>query len=579
MSGFLSLGGMLLGIADPSTAGSLDLFALLMGLFGGLALFLMGMGQMSDSLKAVAGERMRSVLSKLTSNRLMGVLTGTFVTAIIQSSSVTTVLVVGFISAGLMSLSQSIGIILGANIGTTITAQIIAFKVTKYALLLVAVGFGLSIVPKRERLRYQGTVLMGLGLIFLGMGVMGEAMAPLRTYQPFLDLMTHMESPLVGILVATAFTALVQSSSATTGIVIVLAGQGLLTLPAGIALIFGANIGTCVTAVLASVGRPREAVRAATVHVIFKIIGVMIWLPFIDQLVDIVIWMSPAAEHLEGATRLATEAPRQIANAHTVFNVANTVLFLPFSTQFARLVQWMVPERPLREEEEIIVKYLDSELLGTPSLALDRARLEMLRLGERVRQMLTDSLRAVLSGSRSELEGVAKQDDAVDQLHGKIITYLGQIGQTKLTEKQTDELIKLMAANNDLEAIGDIIETNLVALGLRRVANDVVVSEPTRQVIETFHREVVNAYEAAMTAVSEKSERSAAIVVGMKQQINDIVAMAEAHEAQRLVADSPKRLEAYTFEMDVIENLKRIYYFCKRIARSTQGQEPTSTVQ
>ncbi|MES9888733.1 MAG: Na/Pi symporter, partial [Candidatus Sedimenticola sp. 6PFRAG1] len=207
-----------------------------MKLFGGLALFLFGMEQMAESLKAVAGDRMKKILAKLTANRMMGAITGAFVTAIIQSSSVTTVLVVGFISAGLMSLSQSVGIIMGANIGTTITAQIVAFKVTKAALLMIGVGFSMLFISKNDRIKQYGTMLMGLGLVFYGMSVMSDAMRPLRSYQPFLDLMVQMENPLIGIMVAAAFTGLIQSSSATTGIVIVMATQGLITLPAGIAL-------------------------------------------------------------------------------------------------------------------------------------------------------------------------------------------------------------------------------------------------------------------------------------------------------------------------------------------------------
>ena len=221
------------------------------------------MDQMADALKAVAGERMKTILARLTANRFMGAITGAFVTAVIQSSSVTTVLVVGFITAGLMSMAQSIGIIMGANIGTTITAQIIAFKVTEAALLMIAVGFTLLFTSKQEQIRHYGSILMGLGLVFFGMSVMSDAMAPLRTYPPFLELMTRMDNPLIGILTAALFTALVQSSSATTGIIIVMASQGFISLQAGIALAMGANIGTCVTAMLASIGKPREAVRAA----------------------------------------------------------------------------------------------------------------------------------------------------------------------------------------------------------------------------------------------------------------------------------------------------------------------------
>ncbi|MCU7860160.1 MAG: Na/Pi symporter, partial [Candidatus Thiodiazotropha sp. (ex Lucinoma kastoroae)] len=243
--------------ADGGTEKGIEWGVMGMKLFGGLALFLFGMEQMADALKAVAGERMKGILAKLTSNRFTGAATGAFVTAIIQSSSVTTVLVVGFITAGLMSLSQSIGVIMGANIGTTITAQIVAFKVTKAALLMIGVGFSMLFASKQDRIKHYGAMLMGLGMVFFGMSVMSDAMKPLRTYQPFLDLMISMENPLVGILVAAGFTGLVQSSSATTGIVIVMASQGFITLPAGIALAFGANIGTCVTAMLASIGKPR----------------------------------------------------------------------------------------------------------------------------------------------------------------------------------------------------------------------------------------------------------------------------------------------------------------------------------
>ncbi|MBA1444494.1 MAG: Na/Pi cotransporter family protein [Chromatiales bacterium] len=295
-----------------------------MKLFGGLALFLFGMEQMSEALKAVAGERLKLILAKLTTNRFMGATTGAFVTAIIQSSSVTTVLVVGFITAGLMSMSQSVGVIMGANIGTTITAQIVAFKVTKAALLMVGVGFSMLFISKQDKIKQYGTMLMGLGLVFFGMSVMSDAMQPLRTYQPFLDLMIQMENPLVGILVAAAFTGLIQSSSATTGIVIVMASQGFITLPAGIALAFGANIGTCITAMLASIGKPREAVRAAVVHVLFNIAGVLIWVLFIDHLANWVTALSPVHPELSGVDRLGAETPRQIANAHTIFNIANT---------------------------------------------------------------------------------------------------------------------------------------------------------------------------------------------------------------------------------------------------------------
>lgn len=553
--------------AVQATSDDLAVGTLLIGLLGGLALFLFGMEQMASSLKAVAGERMKSTLARLTDNRVMGVLTGAGVTAVIQSSSVTTVLIVGFISAGLMSFTQSIGVILGADIGTTITAQIIAFKVTKYALALVAAGFAALFFAKKERYRLQGGLVMGLGLVFFGMSVMGEAMEPLRSYEPFLDLMANMENPLLGILVAALFTALIQSSSATIGIIIVMAGQGLVSLPAGIALLLGANIGTTITAVLASIGRPREALRSAVAHVLFKVVGVMIWVFIIDQLASLSSSISPTAAGLTGLEKAAAETPRQIANAHTIFNAINTLLFLPFATQFARLIERFVPDRPVEEEAVIRAKYLTADLIDTPTLALDRARLEILHMGNRVRDMYAMNLPAMLSGSNSDLDEVEAADDAVDALHGQIIQYLGVISKTTLTNRETDELLRLMEATNDIENIGDIIETNLVQLGRERIGEQILISEATVQVITEYHETVGRALDAALQAVAQQSIEAGHRVIAMKKEINRLSDSAAIHQARRLVAEEPNRLPAYKIEMDILANLKRIYYFTKRLAR------------
>ena len=544
-----------------------------MKLFGGLALFLFGMEQMADALKAVAGERMKIILAKLTTNRFMGATTGAFVTAVIQSSSVTTVLVVGFITAGLMSMAQSIGVIMGANIGTTITAQIVAFKVTKAAMLMIAVGFGMLSFSKQEKIKQYGGMLMGLGMIFFGMSVMSDAMSPLRTYQPFLDLMARMDNPAVGIIVAAVFTGLVQSSSATTGIVIVMASQGFISLPAGIALAFGANIGTCVTAMLASIGKPREAVRAAVVHVMFNVFGVILWLGFIGHLAEFVTWFSPSHPELAGTDRLAAETPRQIANAHTVFNIANTLIFIGFTGQFARIVEWLVPDKPLEEKIIARPKYLDDALLETPSLALDRARLEIGHMGDRVIDMLDKIMPAILKGDRAALRSVAKIDDEVDILHGHIVTYLGHISQHTLTEDQTHDFINLMAVANDLENIGDVIETDLVHQGYQGIEEGVTISAATRKILEELHHVVSTAVDMARDSVMENDQIAAQEVIAMKGDINRFMESAAMHQAKRLVAEEPNRLAAYTLEMDIIEKLKRIYYFSKRIAKAVMPEE------
>ena len=536
------------------TSTDIDFFTLAIGLLGGLAIFLFGMDRMTESLKVVAGDRLRAVLERLTTNRFAGLATGAGITAVIQSSSVTTVLVVGFITSGLMTLEQSLGVIMGANIGTTITAQIVSFNVTKYALLLVAAGFGATVFAKRQHRVAQGTVIMGLGLIFFGMVIMGEAMEPLRTYEPFIDAMAAMERPMVGILTAAAFTALVQSSSATTGVVIVLASQGLITAEAGIALVLGANVGTSATALLAAIGKPREAARAAVAHTLFNIVGVLLWVLFIDAL-------SAFVGGLGGGTA------REIANAHTTFNLINAALFIGFTGQIARLVERLVPNRSAEAEAKIKTKYLDKSLISTPPLALDRARLELLRMADRVRTMLAGILPAILDGNRDDLVAIQTSDDEVDALHGYIIRYLGHIGQGEMSEASSKELVNLMEATNNLEAIGDLIETNLVSLGFGRIEEVLVVSPATRAVLAEYLGTVQEALDFAMVALTQKNESAARQVEAMKKEVESLERAASLHEAERLMVDEPNRVATYRLEVDILANLKRIFYFSGRIAR------------
>ena len=475
--------------SDPiltSAASSIELGPMLMGMLGGLALFLFGIDRMSMALKLIAGDRLRQILSKLTTNRFTGAAAGAAVTSIIQSSSVTTVLVVGFISAGLMNLSQSIGIIMGANIGTTMTAQIIAFKVTHYALLIIAVGFALSFFIKKERAHHCGKMIMGLGLVFYGMQLMSDGAKPLQSYAPFIDLMKNMNAPLLGIAFGAAFTALVQSSSATTGIVIVLASQGLLPLDAGIALIFGANIGTCFTAWLASIGKSIDAKRAVTVHILFNVAGVLVWFMLIPELAACVKHISPQAPELGGIARLAAETPRQIANAHSVFNITNTFLFIWFVGPISKIVIKIIPERPTTDAEKSQPKYLDPALLNTPALALDAVRLELSRMGTRVTKITNGSLEAVSSGTAEDMRNLWKMDSRVDEIHGFILAYLADLSRGNLEKSQSDLLHRYLATSNYMENIADMVETNLMEIGRERLRTGLVISDATMQSAESF---------------------------------------------------------------------------------------------
>jgi len=546
----------------------LDKFALLTGLVGGLALFLFGMDIMTRALKRVAGDYLKIMLAKMTRNRFIGAFTGAAVTAIIQSSSITTVLLVGFISAGLMSTSQSVAVILGANIGTTITAQILAFKVSKIALPILAAGFFVSFAARQEEWRQYGLIVMGLGLVFYGMSIMSDAMKPLRSYEPFLDFMVSLDNVALAALAGAVFTAVIQSSSATTGILIVMAGQGLVGLETAIALALGANIGTCVTAGLASIGKPREAVRTAIVHILFNVAGVAIWIGFVSQLAELARVISPSHPEMSGLTRTAAEIPRQIANVHTFFNIVNAALFIGFTSQITRLVEWLVPDRPLAVDARHAPRFLNDQLLETPSIALDAARHEIVRLGKLVNDMLSAVIPSATSGTRLQLDQLKVMDRPIDLLHREIIGYLRKVSLGNLSTDQSDLLIALIKIANDLEHIGDQIARDLVASSQKRLDENVVISQATARAIANLHGKVVDAFTQTLDALDQEDRTRAEQVRAMKQDLAQMIDEIARHEIARLQTDEPRRLMTYAREIELIEILDDIFKTTRRIART-----------
>jgi len=552
--------------AEAAAADSIDEFQLAMKLFGGLALFLFGIDQMSDGLKAVAGNRMATLLGTMTRNRFLGGITGAFVTAILNSSSVTTVLVVGFTTAGIMTLQQSIGVIMGANIGSTMTAQIVAFNVTQYAMLPIAIGFGMIFFGKNESTKHGGAMLFGLGLLFGGMGIMSEAMYPLRSFPPFLDLMARMENPLLGILVGAGFTALVQSSAATTGIAIVMAAEGLMSLPAGIALALGANIGTCATALLAAIGKPVAARRAAGAHVLFNVLGVLIWLPIIGLLAQMATAASPLHPELVGAARMAEEVPRQIANAHTIFNVANTVIFIWFTGFFARVVEKLVPERVVVTKEIIAPKFLDDALLATPMLAMRAARFEGHRMGEIALEMVDGVGPAIRSRDVGQFDAIEKKDDQIDVLKEKIMEYLGEIYGQQLTSDESRRLLRLMRGVDEVQRIGTVVRNDLIGVGRQLIESDIETSETTEHTLTALYDQVRSAVTLAVDAIAELDESKALEVIQMKPTVNALIDGALDYQQERIAPTEPQLIALFRLEDEVIDGLKRIYSLSKRLA-------------
>ncbi len=531
------------------------------GLIGGLAIFLFGMDIMTRALKQVAGASMKSILARMTGNRFTGLIAGASVTAIIQSSSITTVLLVGFISAGLMTTAQSAAVILGANIGTTITAQILAFKVTALALPVLSLGFFVSFIAKKKATREKGRIVLGLGMVFFGMAIMSDSMKPLRSYEPFLDFMLSLDSVLLAALVGAGFTALVQSSSATTGILIVMAGQGLIALEPAVALALGANIGTCVTALLASIGAPREAMRAALIHTVFNVAGVLIWIGFVDQLADLARTFSPDSTSVSGI-------PRQLANVHTFFNIANALLFIGFTSHLTRLVEWLAPDKVEVSEHKYPAKHLDPKFLDVPAIAIDAVRLEVVHLGTLLRDQLQSAVPAVVTGSPLDVDRLRVMDRPIDLLHREIVGYIRQISLRSLPADQSNLLLGLAKIANDMEHIGDLIATGLVTSTRKRAEEDVVISAATAAVIKNVHDQVVEALDGALLALDAQDTKVAADVRQMKARFTALVENVASHQIDRLRADERKRLHTYTREIELTETLDDIFKIIRRIART-----------
>ena len=548
--------------AEQLAEKDVDWFYLAMALLGGLAMFLYGMEQMSDGLQSAAGDRLKDVLAGLTRNRFLGAITGAFVTAVLNSSSVTTVLVVGFISAGFMTLTQSVGIIMGANIGSTFTAQIVAFNVTQYALLLVALGFFMLFTAKTDRIRHYGSMIMGLGLIFYGMGVMGDA-----SYEPFLDLMVKMENPLLGILIGAVFTGLVQSSAATTGIAIVMATEGLISLPAGIALSFGANIGTCVTAVLAAIGKPPEAVRAAVVHISFNIAGVILWVMFIPQLAEFVAYISPSAAELSGKEKMAAEVPRQIANAHTVFNVANTFIFIWFTPVFARVAEFFVPDKPVKEKVIIEPRFLDRQLLEVPSVALENVRFEIGHMGEITSDMLTTLWMAFQTKNRDLVDEVIRMDDKVDVLSERILEYMNEIQQESLSDESSHILQALMSATINIESLADVMESELSVICKKFIDHGLEEDDESVALLAALAKTVAKAFDKLLVGIKNNDEIAAAEVITLRENIRHAVDGILRNQASRIGVLTNQELLLIRLELEIVDQLRRIYTLTKRVAR------------
>ena len=420
----------------------------ILSLLGGLALFLYGMQMMSNGLEAAAGNKMKQILEKLTSNRFKAVLVGAAITAVIQSSSATTVMVVGFVNSGLMTLNQAVWIIMGANIGTTITGQLIALDMGAIAPLIAFLGVACIMFMRSERARHVAGIFAGLGVLFIGMDMMSASMAPLRDSEMFMNFMTNFSNPLVGILVGAVFTAVIQSSSASVGILQALAATGMIPLSSAVYVLFGQNIGTCITAVLASIGTKTNAKRTTVIHLSFNIIGTTIF--------TILCMVTPFVSWMEAFN---TDPVAQIANTHTVFNIVTTLLLLPFGNILAEFATKILPENDKEEETVQKLMYIrpfeSNYPVGHTAVVLSQIEGEVGRMMDKVKKNVAQSYDAVISGKTDALEDITAREDYIDYLNGEISRYIVSLMSVEMSEKDSRSINSYYMMISNIERIGD----------------------------------------------------------------------------------------------------------------------------
>ena len=510
-------------------------------LLGGVGLFLYGIKLMGDALQSLAGDRMRRLVGSLTRTPVRGVLIGAFVTMLIQSSSATTVMTVSFVHAGLMTLQQAVGVIMGANIGTTMTAQIIAFKLSAYALPLVGIGMFLAIFGKSKRQRYIGNGLVGFGLLFLGMKTMEDSMSFLRGRQDL--FLSFSSNPLLGVMVGTGITMVVQSSAATIGLTIAMATQGLFGLDAALPIVLGDNIGTTITAVLASFGANRSAKQTAAAHVMFNVIGVLWALALLPMFKSVVVLTAHDVSH-------------QLANAHTLFNVLNTLFFLPFTGPFARLIQWILPST----ESSLPVgpRFLDTKLLkASPAAAVDAVRQEIVHMGSLAQAMLKDVRHAFLENDHHMISQVNETEKVVNELNHAISGYASELWQEGLSDELSVALSSYVNGVGDIERMGDHAQ-NLIELFEYKEEHGLHFSEEGREEFADMFATVTLAVDLCLEAMAEENVAKAREVIDhLEDEIDRKEKLLRRQHITRLNRGVCQPSAGVVF-IDILSNLERI---------------------
>ena len=528
----------------------MDLVPVVFGIVGGLALFLYGLLLLSGGLQKIAGDRLKSLIERLTNRRWKGVAIGAGLTAVVQSSSITTVTIVGLINAGLLSLEQAVPVIIGANIGTTITAQLVAFKVGVFAMPILAGGFLLFFSGRKYKHRLLGEVILGFGLLFLGMNLMSAAVSPLKDSSMFMTwVQSFGANPLLGLIVGLAFTAIVQSSSATVALVIAMSMQGLICLPVALPLLLGADIGTCVTVMIASIGARLSAKRAAISHLLFNVLGVIVIFPFLPLFVSLV-------------PLTASDIPRQIANAHTIFKILFALPFFPFIGVLVIVVKKILPGEEVCIDRG--VKFLDNRTLRTPAIAISQSEKEVERMGALASSTLDHSIKAFKENDLKLVKVVEKEEDAVDELDNAIEAFLVKITRRELSKDQAKRVAALVHTISDIERVSDHAH-NIGELAERKAKEKLVFTKQANIELDEVFKKSRDSYQKAMRVIVTGDRVLAEAVFELEREIDGLTMQYEQNHFDRL-KDGKCNPSAGVVFVDTIRNLERISDHARNIA-------------
>lgn len=536
-----------------------------LALLGGLALFLYGMQMMSTGLEAAAGNRMKSILEKLTSNRIKGVLVGAAITAVIQSSSATTVMVVGFVNSGLMTLKQAVWVIMGANIGTTITGQLIALDIGAIAPLFAIAGVGAIMFIKNEKVHHISSIFAGLGILFMGMDMMGAAMSPLKESEAFIGLMTKFDNPLIGILVGALFTAVIQSSSASVGILQALASTGMIPLSSAVFVLFGQNIGTCITAVLASIGMKVNAKRTTVIHLLFNIIGTVLF--------TIICLVTPYVTWIEAMT--PGDPVAQIANAHTVFNIVTTLLLLPFGTYMANIAVRILPDSKKADDEDLRLKYIrpfeSSYAIGHSAVAVSQVRDEVNRMRDMVAKNIGDSFDSLIQYDEKLRKKVSEREEYIDFLNKGISEYIVSLMASEMNMSDSRKINGYYAIISNLERIGDHA-INLAEYGDDMRKWELDFSDIVKEELNEMKMQCLAALDNLKEVTPENVERILSQAVMIEQKTDDMRDKYFKKQMQRLKKGKCKPQSGIVFS-EILTDFERMGDHALNIAQQYRGME------